>query len=169
MNKWVRRLGLVALVSLCAVAISCDSGGGSDGGGGGTNLSVSDSGGGTSLQADSSGQGSLADNLTVPVDTTPDPFDFVDVPQAKQYEVVYSNEITVTGINSQTFISISGFYLASYMINGAGPYHGARWIQPGDKVKLYMYVYDSAVGSHLSCKLTIGEVEDYWFVTVTSN
>lgn len=65
------------------------------------------------------GKGVTSQNFTITVnaapDTSPDAFTFTDQTGVALSQLINSNEITVSGINTDTPISVSGGY---YSING---------------------------------------------------
>jgi hypothetical protein len=106
-------------------------------------------------------QGVLTIDVEPPVDTTPDPFTFVDlVDQASGVQVV-SNAITVAGINAPSPTTVTG---GDYSVNN-GPFTSAAGtVAAGDSVRVRV---TSSVnpGEDTDAVLTIGGVSDTFTVT----
>ncbi len=102
-------------------------------------------------------------SLTEARDVTPDAFAFVDRSGVSRRDIVYSNTITVIGINDATPVSIAGGG-GAYSING-GPWStSAGKLSPGDSVRLRLTASNRSYTT-VSTRLEIGGVSDTWSVT----
>lgn len=92
----------------------------------------------------------------VPGDLRPDPFDLVDRTRVTAGSVVTSNSVTITGIDSPTFVTIAG---GSYSINNA-PFTGEEGtVSAGDVIR----VRASATAGYGHAELTVGGfTETFW-------
>lgn len=111
------------------------------------------------------GKGVTSQNFTITVnaapDTSPDAFTFTDQTGVALSQLINSNEITVSGINTDTPISVSGGY---YSING-GSWTPVAWlVKNGDKVRVQVMSSTSWLTT-TSAVLTIGDKSDSFDVT----
>ncbi|MGB0220007.1 MAG: pre-peptidase C-terminal domain-containing protein [Sinimarinibacterium flocculans] len=95
-------------------------------------------------------------------DTEPNPFDFTDRTVVGQ-QSVYSNVITVTGIDAPAPLSLTGFVGARYSINGGPLGSDPTTVSNGDKVRLR--IVSAATPGTRTATLDIGGVTDSWSVT----
>jgi uncharacterized delta-60 repeat protein len=97
----------------------------------------------------------------IPPDTEPDPFEFEAVGDVPPLAEVVSNEITVTGINAPSPISIEG---GEYSING-GPFTAEDgFVEEGATIRIWVIAagtYETTV----QATLTIGGVSGTFLVT----
>lgn len=100
---------------------------------------------------------------TESIDTLPDAFDFVDVANAPRKRDIHSNVVTITGVNADTPISISGGG-ASYSRNGGAYTTVAGVVRNGDTVRLRMRSANSP-NTTSTTSVSIGGVVDVWRVT----
>ena len=91
-----------------------------------------------------------------PTDTTPDAFSFADQTDVALSTVVTSNEITVSGINASTPISVTG---GKYSINSGAYTATAGTVNNGDKVKV-QHTSSASYATKIDTLLTIGGVSD---------
>jgi len=103
---------------------------------------------------------------TLAADTTPDAFSFIDQSAAASNTLVYSNIITIAGINASTTASISG-NSAEMQVNNGSYTSSNQSISNGDTIRLRM-TSSSTAGGTVSTTLTIGGVSDTWSVTTTT-
>ncbi len=101
-------------------------------------------------------------------DTTPDAFSFTDNTDVAPSTVIYSDSITVTGIDDNTSITSSGTG-CFYQVNGAGSWltTGGDNVYLNDTIALKTTSLPSASSpQQTSCTLTLGgSVSDTWYVT----
>lgn len=105
-----------------------------------------------------------ANNWEMLVDTGPDPYDFVDLVGAPLREWVYSNVITVTGIDGPTPMRIIGqrvFVRVNDSLYGATD--KAIMIRPGDRVQLQINAANLAFVTR-EVSINLGGVVDTWRV-----
>jgi hypothetical protein len=102
-------------------------------------------------------------STTEAIDTTPAPFDFVDVVEAPRRSTVSSNIVTVSGINAPATVTVSGGG-ASFAINGGAFSTTARTVVAGDRVQLRLTAPNSS-NTTVTATLSIGGVSDLWRVT----
>lgn len=110
--------------------------------------------------------GGVSDSFTVTTgtqDTSPNPFSFASVSNARRGRVVVSEPIGVSGINVATPISVAGGG-ASYSKNGGAYTSAAGTVQNGDSVRLRMTASSTAQAT-VSTTLTIGSERAAWQVT----
>lgn len=95
--------------------------------------------------------------LTVasPVDTTPDDFAFASVNNADPNGLYESDEITVTGINAATTLSVVGGW---YRKNGGAPASAPTSVVANDKIRLRAQAHGD-FGQSVTATVTIGSVE----------
>ena len=117
--------------------------------------------------------GGTADTWTVTnttSDSTPDPFDFIDVPTALFSAAVLSNIVTISGIDTTSNGSFStggsGTSMQYRKNGGAWTALGAFTVVNGDTLQLQMTA-PATIGQTGTITTTIGGVADAW--TVTSN
>lgn len=80
--------------------------------------------------------GGVADTFTSTTggaDTTPDPFGFINLTDARRGRVQTSNTITVSGIDAPAPISVVN---GQYSVNGGSFVSGARTVRNGDRLRL---------------------------------
>lgn len=104
----------------------------------------------------------LLESGTLPEDTTPDAFNFTDVTGAALGTVITSNIVTITGINVETPVSVSGVGSPQIRINGGS------WVTSGVisknqtlEVRLTSANTDSTTRS---ADVTVGTVMESWNV-----
>lgn len=100
----------------------------------------------------------------LPVDTTPDPFTFIDQTDVELNTTMTSNTITITGINTAAPISITG---GTYSVNGGAYTSASGTANNGDTVNVRL----TSAGSNSTmtvAKLTIGGVFDTFSLTTVS-
>ncbi|GIX17690.1 MAG: hypothetical protein KatS3mg119_1876 [Rhodothalassiaceae bacterium] len=100
------------------------------------------------------------------VDTTPDPFTFVDLTGVGRETTHYSNYITVTGIGGSTSISISGS--GEYQVNDGAWTTASGTVNQGDVVRLKMTA-STSFSTTVSTTLNIGGVTDTWSITTKAD
>ena len=110
--------------------------------------------------------GSVSDTFSVtteaaPPDTTPDQFTFTDQTGVALNTVRASNTITVSGINTEAPISITG---GTYSINGGAYTSDADTVSNGDTVTIQLTSSESYLTT-TDATLTIGGVSDSFSVT----
>ena len=98
-------------------------------------------------------------------DTTPNPFSFTDVTGADTGSV-YSDEITVSGINAAAAISISGGG-GQYRINGGAWTNSGGTVGNGDVVAVRV-TSSASDATSVATTLTIGGVSDTFSVTTAA-
>jgi|GEM_PF-1360617 len=95
-------------------------------------------------------------------DTTPDPYTFSDQANAALNTVIFSNSITVSGINRAATVSISS---GEYEINGSGQWTAAAGtVNNTDSVRVRV-TSSSSFSTTTVATLTIGGVSDTFSVT----
>jgi hypothetical protein len=104
----------------------------------------------------------LLESGRLPEDTTPDAFDFTDVTGAALSTVITSNIVTITGINIETPVSVTGVGSPQIRINGGS------WVTSGVitknqtlEVRLTSATTDSTTRS---ADVTVGTVMESWNV-----
>lgn len=104
----------------------------------------------------------LLESGTLPEDTTPDAFNFTDVTGAALGTVITSNIVTITGINVETPVSVSGVGSPQIRING-GAWVTSGVITNGQslEVRLTSANTDSTTRS---ADVTVGTVMESWNV-----
>jgi surface protein len=100
----------------------------------------------------------------VAVDTSPDTFEFSSQTDRALEEVVTSNTITVSGVNSNTAISIEG---GLYNINGGDFTSSESTVSNGDTVQIQLTA-SSEFDTTTTTTLTIGDVSASFSVTTLS-
>ena len=103
-------------------------------------------------------------STTAAKDTTPDAFAFTDQINVALSAVVTSNEITVSGINAPTAISISN---GKYSLNGGAYVTTAGTVKTGDKVKV-QHTSSANYAAKVDTVLTIGGVSDTFSSTTAA-
>ena len=101
------------------------------------------------------------ETMAEPIDTTPDPFTFIDQTGVALNTAITSNLITVSGINAPATISITG---GEYSINGGAFISAEGPVNNGDSVR----VRQTSSGSYsttTNAALTIGGVSDIFGIT----
>ena len=100
-------------------------------------------------------------------DTRPAVFNFVDVTVSDK-QAVYSNVVTVKGIDAPTPMQVSGNSSGRFQINGGGWQSGSATVNAGDQIRLRLT--SRAMGDPGARALTvdIGGVSDRWRVTTTT-
>jgi hypothetical protein len=99
--------------------------------------------------------------MCVPSDTIPDQFTFTDQTGVVIGTTIVSNEITVTGINVSTSISITG---GEYSING-GVYTSVSGTVENNQTVRVRQTSSSSYSTITNATLTIGSVSDTFSVT----
>lgn len=105
-----------------------------------------------------------ANNWEMLIDTGPAPYDFVDLVGAPLRDWVYSNVITVTGIEGPTPMRVIGqrvFVRVNDSLLGAT--NDAIMIRPGDRVQLQINAADLAFVTR-EVSINLGGVVDIWRV-----
>ncbi|NOQ16572.1 MAG: hypothetical protein GQ581_05895 [Methyloprofundus sp.] len=114
--------------------------------------------------------GGVSDIFTVttldnPADTTPDNFSFTDQVDIALNDVVYSNSITVGGINAATSVNVIG---GEYAVNGGTFSSVAANVNNADSVQVRVNAsVDYAVVSNVT--LTIGGISDTFSVLTVNS
>ena len=108
---------------------------------------------------------STTEASVVPVDTTPDQFSFDLINDAALATEQTSDEITVSGINSASVISISG---GLYSIDGSAFSSATSTVVNGNTVRL-RHISASTEGSMVNTILTIGGVSSVFLSVTESN
>ncbi len=98
---------------------------------------------------------------TVPADTTPSPFSFVDVTNAGVSTVNTSNAVTIAGINTTTPISVTG---GAYSINSGVFTEAAGTVTVGQTVQVRQ-TSSASFATATDTVLTVGGVSDTYTVT----
>jgi hypothetical protein len=101
---------------------------------------------------------------TLAADTTPDAFTFTDVTGATLSTIYTSNSITVSGINSNAAISITG---GTYSINGGGYTSSPGTVANTDTVTVRA-TSSGSFSTTVNAVLTIGGVSDTYSVTTAA-
>lgn len=105
-------------------------------------------------------------STTGAVDTTPDPFSFVDVTGARRGARVTSNVITVAGINAPVSITVAGAS-AEYSKNGGAYTSNPGTVGPGDSLRVRATTA-STYATTVHVTVTIGGVSDLWSLTTAA-
>jgi len=109
------------------------------------------------------GVSSTFEITTFGVDTTPDPFTFIDVTNAPMGVVLESNSITITGINAPATLTVSTN--TQYQLNGTGGWSSATTtVVNGTTVKINGMSSTFALSDSIF-QLTVGGVSDTWTIT----
>ncbi|MGI9213425.1 MAG: hypothetical protein ACR2HF_13215, partial [Methylococcaceae bacterium] len=96
-----------------------------------------------------------------PPDTVPDAFHFDDQNGVGTYQIVLSNGISVSGINTATPVTISGGY---YSVND-GPFtNAAGLVNSGDTLRVRVFAPGTS-GTTLTATLNMGGVQDDFSVS----
>ena len=103
---------------------------------------------------------------TIAADTTPNSFTFTDQPAAAANTLVYSNIITIAGINTSVTASISG-NSAEMQVNSGSYTSSNQTISVGDTIRLRM-TSSATAGATVNTTLTVGGTSDTWSVTTTT-
>ena len=103
-------------------------------------------------------------STTAAKDTKPDTFTFTDQTGVALSAVVTSNEITVSGINAPTAISVTG---GKYSLNGGAYVNTAGTVKTGDKVKV-QHTASASLATKVDTILTIGGVRDTFSSTTAA-
>jgi hypothetical protein len=102
-----------------------------------------------------------------PTDGTPDAFDFVDQ-TARRHQVVFSNTVVVSGINTPVMLTLTGHSSARFSINGGALQSGSSSVNLGDTVRLRL-ISPTTVGASNSATANIGGLTDTWKVTTSTD
>lgn len=97
-------------------------------------------------------------------DTDPDAFTFTDITDAVPTTVYTSNPVTITGINTETTISVN---TGEYSINGGSFTSSSGNVNENDQVRLRI-TSSSDLDAAVSITLDVGGVTDNWSVTTAS-
>src|SRR5210317_1584386 len=100
----------------------------------------------------------------VPVDTTPNPFSFTDQSNLNLNTLIYSNTVTISGIN-QT-VSVSATNGAQFSING-GSYVTSGSISNGQTLRVRL-TSSGSYNTAVSTIVTVGGTSDVWSITTRS-
>ena len=103
---------------------------------------------------------------TIAADTTPNSFTFNDQSAAAANTLVYSNIITIVGINTSVTASISG-NSAEMQVNSGSYTSSNQTISVGDTIRLRM-TSSATAGATVNTTLTVGGTSDTWSVTTTT-
>jgi len=103
---------------------------------------------------------------TIAADTTPDSFTFIDQSAAAANTLVYTNIITIAGINTSVTASISG-NSAEMQVNSGSYTSSNQTISVGDTIRLRM-TSSATAGATVNTTLTVGGTSDTWSVTTTT-
>ena len=103
---------------------------------------------------------------TIAADTTPNSFTFTDQSAAAANTLVYSNIITIVGINTSVTASISG-NSAEMQVNSGSYTSSNQTISVGDTIRLRM-TSSATAGATVNTTLTVGGTSDTWSVTTTT-
>jgi len=96
------------------------------------------------------------------IDITPDAFSFSDQSSVSLSTLTSSDAITVSGINSNAVISISGGY---YEINGSGTWTSANGTVANTNTVKVRHTSSASYSSEVNTILTIGGVSDTFSTT----
>ncbi|WP_242632844.1 Ig-like domain-containing protein [Thiothrix fructosivorans] len=99
------------------------------------------------------------------VDTTPEPFPFTHQTGVALSALISSNEITVSGINTATAISVTG---GKYSINGGAYVSTAGTVSNGDKVKV-QHTSSASYATKTETVVTIGGIAETFISTTKVN
>ena len=100
----------------------------------------------------------------VPADTTPDAFNFTDQSNLNLNTLIYSNTVTISGIN-QT-VSVSATNGAQFSING-GSYVTSGSISNGQSLRIRL-TSSGSYNTTTSTTVTVGGTSDIWSITTRS-
>ena len=106
-------------------------------------------------------------SVTTVSDTTPNAFTFTDQTGAALSTLIYSNTITISGINAGTAVSVSGGGTPRISING-GAWVASGTITNGQTLRVRLTSsasYDTA----LTATVNVGGVTDAWVVRTTKD
>jgi len=103
---------------------------------------------------------------TTAADTTPDAFSFTDQTGVSTSTTIYSNIITIAGINTSVTASISG-NSAEMQVNSGSYTSSNQTINVGDTIRLRM-TSSATTGATVNTTLTVGGTSDTWSVTTTT-
>jgi len=110
--------------------------------------------------------GTVSDGWSVTTeaqDTTPDAYNFTNLTGQTKNMLVYSNTVTITGINDSTPVTISGTGSPQFSING-GSYTTSGNITNGQTLRLRL-TSANADNTARSATVNVGGVTDGWSVT----
>lgn len=96
-------------------------------------------------------------------DCTPAAFSFTDVTDQSLSTLIYSNTVTITGIDSGCVASVSGSGSPEISVNG-GAWSGAASINSGDTLRVRQ-ISSSSVSTARIATVTVGTASDDWSVT----
>lgn len=99
----------------------------------------------------------------VACDTTPNAFTFTDVTGQALSTLIYSNTLTIAGINAATPVSVSGTGSPTVSING-GAWATSGTITNGQSLRVRL-TSANAFSSARSATVNVGGVTDNWSVT----
>ena len=103
---------------------------------------------------------------TLAADSTPNTFTFTDQTAVAANTLVYSNTITIAGINTSVTASISG-NSAEMQVNSGSYTSSNQTINVGDTIRLRM-TSSATAGATVNTTLTVGGTSDTWSVTTTT-
>lgn len=98
-------------------------------------------------------------------DTTPDAFSFTDQTNVPLSTLIVSNQITVSGINATTAISVAG---GEYSVNGGTYTAAAGTVANGDTVRV-RHTSSATNSTSVNTVLTIGGVSDTFTSTTSAS
>ena len=113
-----------------------------------------------------SGGESVDTEESIASDTTPDAFNFIDQLSVDINSLIFSNSITITGINASTSISISG---GEYSVDGSQFTSETGTIKSNQSV-IVRLLSSNNYSSTANATLTVGGVSDtFTVITITAN
>ena len=134
-------------------------------------LRLPSSGSGSTARTATITIGSISDGMTVTTaaatDTTPNAFSFTDVTGADTLSV-YSDTVTITGINAQTTASLTSSDSATFKVNNGSFNTSSKTVVNNDTVTMRLFTSSDSFTPH-SGTLSVGGVSDTFTVTTGSS
>ena len=134
-------------------------------------LRLPSSGSGSTARTATITIGSISDGMTVTTaaatDTTPNAFSFTDVTGADTLSV-YSDTVTITGINAQTTASLTSSDSATFKVNNGSFNASSKTVVNNDTVTMRLFTSSDSFTPH-SGTLSVGGVSDTFTVTTGSS
>lgn len=134
-------------------------------------LRLPSSGSGSTARTATITIGSISDSMTVTTaastDTTPNAFSFSDVTGADTLSV-YTDTVTITGINAQTTATITTSDNATFKVNNGSFSNSSKTVVNNDTVTMRLFTSSDSFTPH-SGTLSVGGVSDQWTVTTGSS
>ncbi len=96
-------------------------------------------------------------------DSTPDVFSFTDVTNQPLNTMIFSNVMTITGIDPDQTVTVTGAGTPQISVNN-GPWVAAASISPGDELQVRL-ISANIVTTLRNAVVTVGTVSDTWSVT----